>query len=83
MGLIQLRVDDELKADVEQLYKDMGMDMPSAIRLFLKQSLIHNGLPFTLERDPFYSEYNQARLAQAINDLKNGKNCAVHELIED
>lgn len=83
MGLIQLRVDDEMKADVEQLYKDMGMDIPSAIRLFFKQSLIRNGLPFTVERDPFYNEYNQARLAEAIDNLNHGRNCAVHELIED
>ena len=50
---IQVRVDQTLKFEAEQLFADIGLDMPTAIRLFLKQSVINNGIPFTLERDPF------------------------------
>jgi len=80
---IQVRVDQALKTEAEQLFADIGLDMPTAIRLFLKQSVIKNGIPFALERDPFYNSSNQAHLARAVKDLREGKNCAVHALIEE
>ena len=80
---IQVRVDQALKAEAEQLFADIGLDMPTAIRLFLKQSVINNGIPFALERDPFYSSSNQTYLARVVKDLREGKNCAAHALIEE
>jgi addiction module antitoxin, RelB/DinJ family len=80
---IQVRVDPALKAEAEQLFSDIGLDMPTAIRLFLKQSVINNGIPFALERDPFYSSGNQAHLTRVVKDLREGKNSAAHELIEE
>ncbi len=80
---IQIRVDQALKTEAEQLFSDIGLDMPTAIRLFLKQAVINNGIPFPLERDPFYSTSNQVHLTQAVKDLRAGKNCAPHELIEE
>ncbi len=80
---IQVRIDPALKAEAEQLFSDIGLDMPTAIRLFLKQSVINNGIPFTLGRDSFYSAGNQAHLARVARDLREGKNCAAHGLIEE
>ncbi len=80
---IQVRVDAGLKAKADKLFSDMGLDMPTAIRIFLKQALQKNGLPFAVERDPFYSEENMARLAEVADDLDQGKNCAEHELLAD
>lgn len=37
---IQVRVDEPLKVEAEQLFADIGLDMPTAIRLFLKQSVV-------------------------------------------
>jgi len=80
---IQVRIDPALKAQAEQLFSDIGLDMPTAIRLFLKQSVINNGIPFALERDPFYSSSNQNHLARVVKDLREGKNGAARELIEE
>ncbi|MDR2819532.1 MAG: hypothetical protein LBB60_03260 [Desulfovibrio sp.] len=33
---IQVRVESSLKSDAEQLFSDIGLDMPTAIRLFLE-----------------------------------------------
>lgn len=38
---------------------------------------------YKIIEDPFYSEENQERLTKAIDDLNHGRNCAVHELIEE
>lgn len=47
---IQLRVDDELKAKSDSLFKDLGTDTTSAIRMFLTQAVANNGFPFEIKR---------------------------------
>lgn len=47
---IQVRVDDELKIKSDQLFKDLGTDTTSAIRMFLIQAVANNGFPFEIKR---------------------------------
>ena len=47
---IQVRVEDELKAKADELFKDLGTDTTTAIRMFLKQALAVNGFPFEIKR---------------------------------
>jgi DNA-damage-inducible protein J len=61
----------------------MGLDLPSAVRVFLTHMVRENGLPFRPVGDPFYSAQNQAHLEKVVADLNNGINCAVHDLSED
>ena len=69
MAMLQIRVDDKLKADADALFADIGIDTPTAIRAFLKQSLKHNGLPFALVR-----ETPNAETLAAIEDVRLGQN---------
>jgi len=43
-----LHLDPELAARAEKLFLELGLDLPTAVHLFLRQSLRENGLPFTL-----------------------------------
>ncbi len=45
-SLIQIRVDDQLKREVTDIYEQLGLDLPTAIRMFLKKSVITRGIPF-------------------------------------
>lgn len=47
---IQIRVDDELKKKSDELFKDLGTDTTTAIRIFLTQALAVNGFPFDIKR---------------------------------
>ena len=47
---IQVRVDDELKMKSDQLFKDLGTDTTTAIRIFLTQAVAKNGFPFEIKR---------------------------------
>ena len=47
---IQIRVDDELKTKSDQLFKDLGTDTTTAIRMFLTQAVANNGFPFEIKR---------------------------------
>ncbi len=47
---IQVRVDDELKVKSDELFRDLGTDTTTAIRIFLTQALAANGFPFEIKR---------------------------------
>ena len=47
---INIRVDRELKAQAEALFSDLGMNMSTAITIFLKSAISHDGLPFEVRR---------------------------------
>lgn len=81
---LQIRIDSGLRKDAERLFTNAGLDMSSAIRLFLRQSVIRHRLPFevvTESADPFYSEANQRVLAESIRSLERGEG-QIRELIE-
>jgi DNA-damage-inducible protein J len=44
--MIHARVDPKLKKSVERIFSDIGISTTEAIRLFLKQVVLHRGLPF-------------------------------------
>lgn len=44
--LVQARVDKALKQEVSEIYESLGMDLPTAIRMFLVKSKMVRGIPF-------------------------------------
>ena len=44
--LIQFRADKALKQEVAEIYESIGMDMPTAFRMFMIRSKMVRGLPF-------------------------------------
>ena len=46
----QVRVEDELKSKSDALFKDLGTDTTTAIRMFLTQAVATNGFPFEIKR---------------------------------
>lgn len=53
---IQVRVDEELRVKSDNLFKSLGTDTTSAIRMFLRQAVDSNGFPFVIRKrgaDPY------------------------------
>lgn len=44
--LIQFRADKALKQEVTEIYERLGLDLPTAFRMFMTKSKIVKGLPF-------------------------------------
>lgn len=44
--LIQFRADKALKQEVADIYEQLGMDLPTAFRMFMTRSKMVKGLPF-------------------------------------
>ena len=49
-ALIQVRVEKNFKQKIDLLFSDLGLDTPTAIRIFLNQSLRRHGLPFEVAK---------------------------------
>ena len=46
-----IRTDTETKHKAQLLFKELGMDMTTAINVFLKQAIRHQGLPFEVRME--------------------------------
>lgn len=46
MAKIIANVDDDVKTKAAELYESLGMSLSTAVNMFLRQSLVDNGLPF-------------------------------------
>lgn len=47
-AVLQVRMDAELKEKVEALYRELGTSFAEAVRIFAKQSVLENGMPFVI-----------------------------------
>lgn len=78
---IQVRVDDELKLKSDKLFKDLGTDTTTAIRMFLTQAVARNGFPFEIkknvaERNPYVAMSEEdiyTKLEHSRNSGKEGR----------
>ena len=71
---LQIRVDSALRSQAEDFFNGAGLDMSSAVRLFLKQVVIRRRVPFdVIAEDPFWSDANQRVLAESIRSTEEGK----------
>lgn len=66
---INVRVDSELKQSAENLFNDLGLNMTSAITMFLKSAVSHDGIPFEVKRTTPNAE-TKAALAE-FEEMKN------------
>lgn len=48
---INIRTDSLIKAQAEDIFKALGLNMSTAINMFLRQTIRENGIPFDLKLD--------------------------------
>ena len=83
-AMINFRMDEELKKNMEETCKDLGLSMTTAFTIFAKKMTREKRIPFDVSVDPFYSESNMAYLKKVVEDIESGKAVlAEHELIEN
>lgn len=46
-----ISIDAEIKAQAQELFADFGMDLSTAINIFLRQAVRENAIPFAISRD--------------------------------
>ena len=79
--MVNFRMDEELKKNMEQVCKEMGLSMTTAFTIFATRVSKERRIPFEISADPFYNEANINRLLKAVSNLNAGKGVE-HEIIE-
>jgi len=70
--MVNFRMDEDLKKDMEQTCSEMGLSMTSAFVIFAKKVAREKRIPFEITADPFYSESNMEHLRQSMGELNAG-----------
>lgn len=53
--LVQIRVDEDLKNEATSIFEQLGLDLPTAFRIFLKKSVEKRGIPFNMRVEKNFS----------------------------
>ena len=86
---IQVRVDDDLKIKSDNLFKELGTDTTTAIRMFLTQAVANNGFPFEIKRvvtDPYVAMTEEQmidKLAKSRQHAEKGEGRDADVVIDD
>lgn len=72
---LSIRIDENVKREFDAFCSEVGMNTSVAITLFAKAVLREKRIPFeiSLAADPFFSETNQRRLKESLQELNEGK----------
>ncbi len=62
MAQVNFRMDDDIKTRAEALFEELGLNLSTAINMFVRQSLREGGIPFdiTTQNSVTYDEYFNA-----------------------
>ena len=79
---MSIRLDSEVKDQAQQVFNNLGMDMTTAINIFLRQAIQYQGLPFDVRLD------ENRKLLEVLRDLNQNRNMSqsfesVSDLMED
>ena len=79
---MSIRLDSEVKEQAQQVFNSLGMDMTTAINIFLRQAIQYQGLPFDVRLD------ENRKLMEVLADLEQNRNMSqsfgsVSDLMED
>ncbi|KXT83452.1 putative DNA-damage-inducible protein J [Streptococcus oralis] len=68
MSQIAVRVDDELKKEATAIFNELGLDMSTAVKLFLIQSVLTKSIPFEVSLRE--REYSREEIEDAKKEIK-------------
>ena len=47
-SIVQFRIEDDLKEEACAIFEKLGIDLSTALRMFIKRAIMENGIPFPM-----------------------------------
>lgn len=69
---IQLRIDEGLKVSAESVLEELGLDMPTALRLFLKKVVRARAIPFPVSLEEEFSPAQVREILASREEARAG-----------
>ena len=79
---LNIRIDKNLKKEAEDLFKRLGLNMSSAINVFLTQSVREQAIPFEIHEDRPNKQFLKA-LKEADKIAKNPEKYKLYDNVEE
>ncbi len=80
---MNIRVDSDIKNNAKKIFAELGMDLTTAVNIFLRQSIREHGMPFELKlRVPNDETLEAIRQVNNKEDLSKPFS-SISELMED
>ena len=73
---VTIRMDENVKKQSEQVLRELGINMSTAVNVYMRAIAKQGKIPFELSLagvDPFFSDENQARLDLSKRQIANGQ----------
>ena len=78
-SVLQVRVEESLRAQAAAIYEELGIDLQTAVRIFLKRSVNERGLPF----DMTLKNYKDAVVNEGIQAVRSMREASEKEGLSD
>ena len=83
---LNIRIEPELKKEVEKTLNDLGMNVADAVTIFLKQVVMTDSIPFAIKKTSYSRDLSEA-IVEAEKIEKNPDNYKSYsnlsEIVED
>ena len=79
---MHIRVEPEVKEEVEKILNTLGMTATEAINIYLKQIILNSGIPFEIKMPQFSDEMLQA-VKEADEIMKNPENYPSYDSVDE
>lgn len=79
---INIRIEPELKKDVEETLNDLGMNIADAVTVFFRQIVMTESIPFAI-RKPKYNKETLEAIEEAKEMMKNPDKYKAFDSVED
>lgn len=83
MATIQVRVSDKNKKNVEKILASLGLDMTTAVRMFLCRVEIDRGLPFRVQQKLTVNGFTPEFEADVLRAVKEDERSPGFDTAED
>lgn len=74
MSTIQIRIDEKTKKSAKKVFDKIGIDMSSAVKVYLKQVVITQAIPFPLLTENGLTVEREREIMQASKEAEQGIN---------
>jgi DNA-damage-inducible protein J len=74
MTQIQIRIDEKTKKSSKKIFDELGLDMSSAIKIYLKQVIKQKGIPFMLLTKNGLTIEQENKILYSSKEAESGKN---------
>ncbi|MCL2775049.1 MAG: type II toxin-antitoxin system RelB/DinJ family antitoxin [Oscillospiraceae bacterium] len=80
MATITIRIDEDIKNEVEKLFDELGFSISGAINVFFRQALREKAIPFSIKAksdeekyNEYFNPYNMKILMESIAQAERGE----------